>query len=82
MGVASGPGKFSWEVGNYGSDVFAVLPTGYRRSLLCMPAFYFRVAEEKPIVVVVTPLTAIMVTYLIYTNVIHILPVCTSPSIV
>ena len=69
-----------------GSDVFAVLPTGFRRSLLCMPAFYFRVAigetEEKPIVVVVTPLTAIMVTYLIYTNVIHTLLVCTSPSIV
>ena len=35
--------------------------------------------EEKPIVVVVTPLIAIMVTYLIYTNVIHILPVCKSP---
>ena len=28
-----------------GSDVFAVLPTGFRRSLLCMPAFYFRVAR-------------------------------------
>ena len=50
----------------------------------CLP-FTFELlgeTEEKPIVVVVTPLTAIMVTYLIYTNVIHILPVCTSPSIV
>ena len=28
-----------------GSDIFAVLPTGFRRSLLSMPAFYFRVAR-------------------------------------
>ena len=28
-----------------GSDVFAVLLTGFRRSLLCMPAFNFRVAR-------------------------------------
>ena len=61
-----------------GSDVFAFLPTGFSNA--CLP-FTFELlgeTEEKPIVVVVTPLTAIMVTYLIYTNVIHILPVCTS----
>ena len=52
-----------------GSDVFAVLPTGFGKShcYACLP-FAFELlgeTEEKPIVVVVTPLTAIMVTYLI-----------------
>ena len=51
-----------------GSYVFAVLPTGLGKSLCyaCLP-FAFELlgeTEEKPIVVVVTPLTAIMVTYL------------------
>ena len=47
-----------------GSDVFAVLPTGIGKCLCyaCLP-FAFELlgeTEEKPIVVVVTPLTAIM----------------------
>ena len=71
-----------------GSDIFAVLPTGYGKNLCyaCLPFAFELLGEtkEKPIVlvVVVVPLTAIMVTYLNYTNVIHILPVCTSTSIV
>ena len=48
-----------------GSDVFAVLPTGFgkRFCYACLP-FAFELlgeTEEKPIVVVVTPLTAIIV---------------------
>ena len=54
-----------------GRDIFAVLPSGFK-SFACLP-FAFELlgeTEEKPIVVVVTPLTAIMkdqvvVTYLI-----------------
>ena len=47
-----------------GNDVFAVLPTGFGKSLCyaCLP-FAFELlgeTEEGPIVVVVTPLTAIM----------------------
>ena len=47
-----------------GSDVFAVLPTGFGKSLcyVCLP-FAFELlgeTEEKPIVMVVTPLTAII----------------------
>ena len=46
-----------------GNDVFAVLPTGFGKSLCyaCLPfAFELLVeTEEGPIVVVVTPLTAI-----------------------
>ena len=47
-----------------GRDVFAVLPTGFGKSLCyaCLP-FAFELleeTEERPIVVVVTPLTAIM----------------------
>ena len=44
-----------------GSDVFAVLPTRFGKSL-CLP-FAFELlgeTEEKPIVMVVTPLTAII----------------------
>ena len=52
-----------------GSDVFAILPTGFGKSLCyaCLP-FALELlgeTEEKPIVVVVTPLTTIMVMYLI-----------------
>lgn len=49
-----------------GRDVFAVLPTGYGKSLIyaCLPFIYEEVEErdktERPIVIVVTPLTAIM----------------------
>ncbi len=46
-----------------GKDVFAVLPTGYGKSLCyaCLPfAFKEFDKESKPIVIVVTPLTAIM----------------------
>ena len=47
-----------------GRDVFAVLPTGFGKSVCyaCLP-FAFELleeTEERPIVVVVTPLTAIM----------------------
>ena len=47
-----------------GSDIFAFLPTGFGKSFCsaCLP-FAFELlgdTEEKPIVVVVTPLTAIM----------------------
>ena len=53
-----------------GSDIFAVLPTGFGKSICyaCLPFCFFELlgeTEEKLIVVVVTPLTAIMVTYLI-----------------
>ena len=50
-----------------GKDVFAVLPTGFGKSLICYACLPFAFAEvekseetERPIVVVVTPLTAIM----------------------
>ena len=46
-----------------GNDVFAVLPTGYRKSLCytCLPvAFDLMNENEGSIVVVFTPLTAIM----------------------
>ena len=47
-----------------GNDVFAVLPTGYGKSLYfaCLPLVFdilFR-PQEVSIIVVVTPLTAIM----------------------
>ena len=46
-----------------GNDVFAVLPTGYGKSLCytCLPvAFDLMNETEGSIVVVITPLTAIM----------------------
>ena len=47
-----------------GSDVFAVLPTGFGKSLcyVCLPFAFESLGEteEKPIVMVVTPLTAII----------------------
>ena len=49
-----------------GRDVFAVLPTGYGKSLCfaCLPAVVDKLlgrgGEDSSIVVVVTPLTAIM----------------------
>ena len=48
-----------------GRDVFAVLPTGFGKSLCyaCLPFTFEELelgGEERPIVVVVTPLTAIM----------------------
>lgn len=46
-----------------GRDVFAVLPTGFGKSLCyaCLPfAFELLESKEGPIVVVVTPLIAIM----------------------
>ena len=49
-----------------GRDVFAVLPTGYGKSLCfgCLPIVFDkllgRVGEDRSIIVVVTPLTAIM----------------------
>ena len=44
-----------------GNNVFAVLPTGYRKSLCytCLPVA-FDLMIETEIVVVITPLTAIM----------------------
>ena len=43
-------------------DVFAILPTGYGKSLCytCMSSLYGEIFQEKSIVVVVTPLIAIM----------------------
>lgn len=49
-----------------GKDVFAVLPTGYGKSLCygCLPLVFDRLlktsSDSRSIVVVVTPLTAIM----------------------
>ena len=45
-----------------GRDVFAVLPTGFGKSLCfaCLPFVLEEIGHEKPIVIVVTPLTAIM----------------------
>ena len=49
-----------------GLDVFAVLPTGYGKSLCfgCLPIVFNkllgRVGEDRSIIVVVTPLIAIM----------------------
>lgn len=47
-----------------GRDVFAVLPTGFGKSLCyaCLPYAFQEVEslDERPIVVVVTPLTSIM----------------------
>ena len=47
-----------------GRDVFAVLPTGYGKSLCygCLPLVFDRLhdGEERSIVVVVSPLIAIM----------------------
>ena len=43
-------------------DVFAILPTGYGKSLCytCMPSLYGEIFQETSIIVVVTPLIAIM----------------------
>ncbi len=47
-----------------GQDVFAILPTGYGKSLCyaCLPILYDKLHDDlnRSIVVVVTPLTAIM----------------------
>jgi ATP-dependent DNA helicase RecQ len=47
-----------------GKDVFAILPTGYGKSLCyaCLPILmdHLYQPQEKTIVIVVTPLTAIM----------------------
>ena len=48
-----------------GNDVFAVLPTGYGKSLCfaCLPWMFDELDTERPssIVIVVSPLTAIMI---------------------
>ena len=45
-----------------GCDVFVVLPTGYRKSMIfgCLPIALIPLHKEKPIVLVTAPLTALM----------------------
>lgn len=47
----------------HGQDVFGVLPTGYGKSLCfaCLPWMFDKLKEPSSIVIVVSPLTAIMI---------------------
>ena len=68
-----------------GNDVFAVLPTGFGKSLCyaCLPGMFDHLLqpEEPSIVIVVTPLTAIMEDQASSYAVIIILLSCSDPVI-
>ena len=63
----------------HGNDVFGVLPTGYGKSLCyaCLPRMFDELHKENnSIVIVVSPLTAIMIDQVCIHNLYHQPPSC------